>query len=147
MVLGVAARVAGNDGVDFAGIHRDIPSPASESAMRVDGLDPFGEEPALGPVAVAVSALGFEHQHVARREPDEEVIRRFPSAVEDAEVDVAPRGGRAGLARKPSAHVACRADWLVPVENRLDSLCVLVADGFPDMLNHLVMFRVMTSRR
>ena len=38
-----APRVAFEDAVAFAGMQGDIPPPASESATRVDGLDPFGE--------------------------------------------------------------------------------------------------------
>ena len=37
--------------MDFAGVHRTIPRLASESAMGVDGRDPFGEmerSPAVG---------------------------------------------------------------------------------------------------
>ena len=66
-----------------------------------------------------------------------EGVGRFPSAVEDAEVDVAAGGGRARLSRKPSAHVAGGADRLVPVEDRLDPRGVFVPDGFPDVLHHL----------
>ena len=77
-VSGVGSRVACEDAVDFAGIQGDIPTPASESAMRVDGLGPFGEVLALGPILVAVPALRFQHQHVARLEPDEEVGTVLP---------------------------------------------------------------------
>ena len=60
-----------------------------------------------------------------------------PCAVENAEVDVAARRGCTWLARMPSAHVACGADRLVPVQDRHQLLRIAVADRLPDVLHHL----------
>ena len=65
LVSGVRAYMAREDAVDVAWSRRDIPSPASEPSMLIDGLDPLGEEYALGPVAVGVLTLGLQHEHVA----------------------------------------------------------------------------------
>ena len=59
--------------MDVAGSLRDVPNPPSESTVLIDGLNPFGEEHALSPVAVSVLTLGLQHQDVARRQTDEEV--------------------------------------------------------------------------
>ena len=64
-VSAVSLRVACEDAVDVARVQGDIPTPASESAVGVDGLDPFVEVLPLGSVLVAVPALRFQHQHVA----------------------------------------------------------------------------------
>lgn len=170
---GVTAKVADEDPVDVAGTRRDIVGPASESAMGVDGLDPFRQELALGSVAVGVLALGLQHQHVTRRKTDQEVgtvfphyapvdiedleaemvilrpginlrgvvehegVRSFPCAIENAEVDVAAGRGRTWLACEPSAHVARGADRPIPVKDGIESLRVLGADCFPNVLHHL----------
>ena len=46
--------------MDVAGGCRDIPNPASEPTMLNDGRDPFGEEHALGPVAVSALTLDLQ---------------------------------------------------------------------------------------
>ena len=58
---------------DVTGRRGHGPGPATEAAMRVDGVDPFFEKPAFGSVLIAVAALYFQNQHVTRTEPDEKV--------------------------------------------------------------------------
>ena len=95
-------HVPREDVPDVGGRFRYIPGPAAEPAVRVDGLDPFGEEPVLGQVLVAVLALGLEHQHVTRCEPDEEIGAVFPhhAAMDvehlEAEMVVLHPGGHLG---------------------------------------------------
>ena len=64
------AGVAVREAVDVSGSRRDIPSPASESAMLIERLNSFGEEHTLGPVAVDILASGLQHQHVSLSKVD-----------------------------------------------------------------------------
>ena len=45
--------------------------------MLVDGGNPSIEEIALGTMLLAVFAFYFQHQHIARGQPDEEVGATF----------------------------------------------------------------------
>ena len=73
MLRGGCARMSSQDIRDVTGRRGHGPGPATEAAMRVDGVDPFFEEPAFGSVLIAVAAFYFQNQHVTRPEPDEKV--------------------------------------------------------------------------
>lgn len=88
--------------MDIARIERDIPPPASEPTVRVDSVNPFGEEHPLGLVALGILTLGLEHKHVTRQKADQEIGPVFPHHafvdVEhlEAEVVVLYPGGHLG---------------------------------------------------
>ena len=73
-------------------------------------------------------------------------IRRYPGAVVDADVDMRSARTLSRLARVPGAHVAGRSDRMVAVEDRRESLGVLLSHRFPHMLDEMRdMLSVMTS--
>ena len=65
--------MARNDIVDVAGAPRYIVGPAPETAVCVDGVDPFGEESAFRTILFALLPLGFKHQHMAGSQPNEKI--------------------------------------------------------------------------
>ena len=75
---GGCARMSREDIRDVTGSRGYGPGPVTEAAMRVDGVDPFVEKPALGLVLIVVASLGFQYQHVTRPEPDEKVGTILP---------------------------------------------------------------------
>ena len=64
--------------MNVAGGSRHGPGPAPKAATRVDGVDPFVEEPAFRLVLIPVAALGFQYQHVTGTEPDEKIRPILP---------------------------------------------------------------------
>ena len=51
---------------EVARIAGDVPGPKAEAAVLVDGLDPLGEEVALGFVLLGVKTFNFEDEHATR---------------------------------------------------------------------------------
>src|SRR5690606_10452842 len=65
-----------------------------------------------------------------------EGVGRFPGAVVHTHVDVRLSGVLAGLGRIPRAHLARRANGLISIKDRCNTLCVRLPYRVPNVVNY-----------